>query len=189
MGKRWTEDEKNILIEGYRNNVLPEVIAEKLNRTKTAVYRKAVDMGITNNYGMPPLEFTNAQIEKMKHDYFTLKKSPREIGESFGVSANTISRQIRKIGKTRSLKQANQIVNQKHERVLPFTELYRLYFEECLTSEELEEHFKCGYKTLVRNFKRHGIARIPRRERLKMRDEFKDTGKLFNRTADWSKSL
>lgn len=184
MAKRWTKAEEEILKDGYKNHITDEVLSERLGRTPKSVWKKAQRMGIATNPGPEPFEFSQSQMEKIEYEYVELKRSAAEIADDLGVSKKTIIRVVEKLGKSRNLKQANRIMNKRRQRVLPFSELYRLYFEECRSIDYIAKYYKCGYTTIMKNFERHGMAVMPKHERLKMRDEFRDTGKHFGTWRD-----
>lgn len=188
-GKIWTNDEKQLLIDCYSMNMEADAIAERLNRSRQSVWKQAHRMGIATKNGPQPFTFTESQKASIEHDYFVALKSANEIGREHDVSPKVIRNHISSVGKARNLQKANQLLNKERERVISFSELYDLYFNKCYSLRALQRHFGCGYSTLMKNFERHGIARITRNERKRMHEEFKDTGKQYNRIADWSERL
>ncbi|ALY08010.1 hypothetical protein EauS123_00011 [Exiguobacterium phage vB_EauS-123] len=186
-GRAWTEQEENTLKEMYSSHYHVEDIAERLDRSPVAIQSKLCRMKFTpRGYDHHRLMITKKQEEQIYEYYVVQKLSIEKTCERIGVTNSWLHDYLKQKGWNRDLSEANRL---KKKRVIPFPELYKAYFEECLRFEDMIKRYKCDYRTIVYSLEKHGLAKIRRSTRLKMREQFKNTGKLFNRTADWSEKL
>lgn len=113
--------------------------------------------------------------------------SARELAKDYGTTHKRILNVLRskgvKIETNRRQKKSGP------ELVIPLKDLLPHYVYDPKPLWEIGKVFGTSRQTIKRNLELHELPIIPVKERRKMKEEFKDTGKIFNRTADWSKAL
>lgn len=186
-GKTWTTKEIAILREMYEDLYHAEDIAERLGRSVDAVRLKARRLNLkVRGYEFQKMILTDKQEKRIHQLYIEEKKSLKETAELMNVSKSWVYDYFKKRGLIRSYSEANRM---RKVRTIPFPELYKAYYEDCLRLEDMIKLWKCDHRVIDRSLQKYGLTKMRYEERVKMRDEFKDTGKLLNRTADWSKAL
>ena len=176
-GKNWTTEEERILKEMYATYCYLDDIAERLGRTPKAVKSKIVRMGYcVRGYDHHRLVITEKQEQQIKQLYVKEKRSIKETAEIMNVAHTWLYEFLKERGWNRSISDANRA---KKRKIIPFDELFNAYYTECLSYDEMQKKFKCDIRLIYYNLDHHGMARLLKRERLKIRDEYKDTGKHF----------
>lgn len=181
-GRDWTTEEERILKEMYSEYYHLDDIAKRLDRTPIAIKSKIGRMGYTvRGYEHQRLILTNKQKESIKELYVKQKKSMKFVSEKIGVSQYWIFNYLKENGLNRSVAEGNKL---RKRRVIPFDQLYKAYYQDCLSYDEMKKLWACDIKTINNSLDVHGMAKLTKKERLKIRDEFKDTGKHFGTWRD-----
>lgn len=113
--------------------------------------------------------------------------SARELAKDYGTTHKRITNVLRSKGIEIDTKRRQKKSGPK--LVIPLKDLLPHYMYNPKPLWEIAEAFGTSRQTIKRNLELHELPIMSVKERRKIQEEFKDTGKLFNRTADWSKAL
>lgn len=90
--KTWSNEEEQILIEGYKNKIDIKEIAKKLNKTPSSIKAKAHDLGIANK----DRYYTEEQINFIKDN--SNKLTYEELSNALGKNEANICRKMKELG-------------------------------------------------------------------------------------------
>lgn len=113
--------------------------------------------------------------------------SANELGRDFGCSHSRITRILKENGISIDANRRN--VKKGLQRKIPLKDIMFHYIDEPKSLDEIAKTLNSSRKTIKKNLIQHKIDLIPLKERKEIQKEYANTGKLFNRTADWSKAL
>ncbi|KGI85375.1 hypothetical protein JY98_03680 [Exiguobacterium mexicanum] len=117
---------------------------------------------------------TIEETEKLRLDYETKADNLEDIVSRHYISRRCLHRYVKRHGWVRPTLEPRS-TNHIEPRVIPFPSFYKAYFEDCLNTDELQKRFKCNHRDIKRTLDHHGIERMRRNERIKMKRQFEDS--------------
>ena len=164
-------------------------IAYELGKSIFAVKEKKSRMG---------LRLSKAHIERRKEDlkitfsrdeYKAMRQEYEDMGDNrlkcseIAAKYNLSVQVLKRIARERGWKRKSYY---KRKPPLDFTALYKAYYEDCLSINQIRKMFRCSSRRVEWSLEVHGLVLLPQEERIKIRDEFKDTGKTIE---TWNEKL
>ena len=183
----WTKKEEQALRDMVEQGMTVRHIAYELGKSISAVKEKKSRMGlrlskyhIERRIEEKKISFSRDEYKAMREDYedtgdHRLKCS--EIAAKYNLSAQVLKRIAREKGWKRKS-------YYKRKPPLDFTALYKAYYEDCMSINQIRKMFRCSSRRVEWSIEEHGLVLLPQEERIKIRDEFKDTGKHFGTWRD-----
>ena len=117
---------------------------------------------------------TTEETERLRRDYETSAEPLTDIASRHYISRRALYRYANRHGWVRPALEP-RATNHIKPRIIPFRDFHKAYFDDCLDTDELQRRFKCSYRVIKRTFDHHGIERIRRNERIKMKRQFEDS--------------
>lgn len=175
ISSRWEKEEEEIAVRLANEGFTNLEIALRLGREENAVAQKFNRIGFKRDEktlnklkNLRYIEFTPEQIKQMKKDYHS-SLCMSEIAKKYGVSDLKIRAIAREQGWQKKKRGRN--INYE-ERIIPFPELHKAYFDDCMPLMEILRKFNCGERVFYRSMERHGLQTVSNiHERRKMRAE------------------
>lgn len=175
VNKNWSKKEElaleRMVTEGMTVRHISFVLKRSINSVKEKKHRMGLRLSkkqIKRLNDESRITFTKKKYKEMREDYENRgpdRMTCVEIGKKFNLSDQVLRKIARERGWTR--KQASP-----RKPPIDFSELYRLYYGECVSINALKKHFRCSDRRIYYSLDVHGLAVLPVEERLKIREEF-----------------
>ena len=175
------------IIKKYKSGMLTTYIAKDYYCHRHTITRLLKRHGIElDGTRRSAAILSNEDVEEIIRRY-KKGESARTLANDFGCAHKRITNLLKKNG----VKIVSNRRQPKSSPLIKITlkDLVKHYLDEPKTLDEIAKIFGTSRTTVKKNILRHKLQLIPVKERRKMREEFKDTGKTFKRIADWEESL
>lgn len=185
VGKFWTDDEIEQVRKMLDKGLTYAEIGERLGRTKLSVRGMCSREGINEpehvrkakKKRIQEYQFTKKEIAAIKDDYENAEMTTEEICQKYHFSRMVLYRLADENEFTP--RKAGVPTWRRKLKIIDFSTLFRMYYEECETIDKMTERLKVNRRVIYRSLEHHGLERMPQDKRIQLRDEFKDTGKLY----------
>lgn len=155
-------------------------IAKAIGRTEKQVIVKAGTLGVKRPTMYKALHITEEKENEIVRLYEEDKLYLRQLAERFEISTKTVRKILVRHGvELRNKNETSVMRNRDRLRIIPFPELYKLYFVDCLPGAQIQKKYGLSRNGFRRNLDHHGIQRRSVAERKAMLEEFKDRERTF----------
>ena len=155
-------------------------IAKALGRNEKSIITKAGHLGVKRPQFYKALHLTPQVEAENVRLYVDELEHIEDIASRFKTTWRTVRKILSKHDvEIRSKSETVMLRYKKGPFIIPFSELYNLYFVECLSHDRIQQIYGIGRKALQYNLDHHGIQRRHMDERKAMLDEFKDRERTF----------
>lgn len=184
-GRKWKPEEIEKVRRYVAKGLTHSEIGEKIGRSGDAVNIICSRNGIKapreffteKQRRSQGFTFTKEEIEEIRADVEDDKLSNQEIAAKYFITTDI----LRRLGKEQGFPKRKPGVptSRRNLKVIDFSTLFRMYFEECDTLDNISKRLGVHRSVVRRSLETHGMDIIKQSKRKKLRDEFKDTGKLY----------
>lgn len=175
VSKVWTKKEEFMLREMVEQGMTVRHMALRIGKSNSAVREKKSRMGLRLskrnlnrlNQDMR-ITFSKERYKEMCEDYEDRgrkRMTCEQIANKYSLSEQVLRKIARERGWTR--KQATPT-----KPPIEFNALFNAYYEDCLSVYAMKKLFRCSERQIYNSLEEHGMAKLPKEERIKIRDEF-----------------
>ncbi|QBL97952.1 luxR family bacterial regulatory protein [Exiguobacterium phage vB_EauM-23] len=173
----WTKEEEAMLREMVEQGMTVRHMASQIGRSFVAVREKKSRLGLrlskphSNRLKQEKrISFSKEEYKDMREDYedrTAYRMTCKQIAKKYNLSDQVLRRIARKRGWTR--KRAGNFSSD-----IEFAPLFKAYYEDCLSVYAMKKRFQCSERKIYSSLESHGLEKLSKEERIKIRDEFSD---------------
>lgn len=185
--QRWTKEQERMLREMVGQGMTVRQIAFEIGKSISAVKEKKSRMGLRLSKDHIDKIYMDNRISFSKEEYRAMRSDYEDTGDhrmkcsEIAMKYNLSDQVLKRIARERGWKRKSYY---KRKPPLDFTALYKAYYEDCMSINQIRKMFRCSSRRVEWSIEEHGLVLLPQEERIKIRDEFKDTGKHFGTWRD-----